>query len=76
MVSRGVRGLNSWGEGGSLALVGQLSSDGVTIKIPSGIDVLLRRPAWHHIFLIGLLKTESLSLLDQLRLTQGDESWR
>ena len=31
----------SWGESASLALVGHCSSDGVTIKIPYGIDDLL-----------------------------------
>ena len=39
----------SWGEGASLALVGHLSSDGVTIKMPYGVDVL-HRPASHPIF--------------------------
>ena len=33
--------LTSWGEGASLALVGHPSSDGVTIKIPFAVDVLL-----------------------------------
>ena len=33
--------LTSWGEGASLALVDQPSCDGVTIKIPYGVDVLL-----------------------------------
>ena len=42
--------LTSWGEGASLALVGHPSSDGVTIKIPYGVDVLLHRPASHPIF--------------------------
>ena len=46
------------------ALVG-----GVTIKTPHGVDVLLHRPASHHIFPTGLVKTESESL-DQMRLTQ------
>ena len=32
--------LTSWGEGVSLALVGHLSGDGVTIKKPYGVDVL------------------------------------
>ena len=41
--------LTSWGEGASLALVGHPSSDGVTIKMPYGIDVL-HRPALHPIF--------------------------
>ena len=31
--------LASWGEGASIALVGNPSSDGVTIKIPYGVDV-------------------------------------
>ena len=50
--------LTSWGEGASLALVGHLSSDGVTIKMPYGVDVYidqLRTPS----FLTGLVKTES-----------------
>ena len=38
----------------SLALVGQPSSDGVTIKMPYGVDVL-HWPA----FPVGLVKTES-----------------
>ena len=42
--------LNSWGEGASLALVSHPSSDGITIKIPYGLHVLLRRPASHPIF--------------------------
>ena len=33
--------LTSWGEGASLALVGHPSSDGITTKIPCGVDVLL-----------------------------------
>ena len=42
LVSRGVS-LTSWGEGASLALafVCHPSSDGITIKIPYGVDVLL-----------------------------------
>ena len=46
--------LTSWGEGVSLALVGHPSSDGVTINIPYGVDVLL-----HRSFPIGLVKNES-----------------
>ena len=34
-----VSSLMSWGEGASLALVGDTSSDGVTIKMPYGVDV-------------------------------------
>ena len=40
LVSSGVS-LTSWGEGVSSVLVGHPSSDGVTIKIPYGVDVLL-----------------------------------
>ena len=43
------------------ALVVEPSSDGVTIKMPYGVDVL-HRPASHRIFSsfpIGLVKTES-----------------
>ena len=39
--------LTSWGEGISLE---GASSDGITIKIPYGVDVLLHWPASHHIF--------------------------
>ena len=39
LVSSGAS-LTSWGEGASLALVGYPSSDGVTIKMPYGVDVL------------------------------------
>ena len=49
LVSSGVS-LTSWGKGPSLALVGHPSSDGITIKIPYGVDVLLRQPASHPIF--------------------------
>ena len=49
LVSSGVS-LTSWAEGASLTLVGHPSSDGYTIKIPYGVDVLLRRAALHPIF--------------------------
>ena len=42
----------------SLALVGHPSSDGVTIKIPYGVDVLLHPPASRPIFSYWA-KTES-----------------
>ena len=51
--------LTSWRDGASLALVGHPSNDGVTIKIPSGVDVLLYQPASHPSFPVGLVKTES-----------------
>ena len=41
--------LTSWGEGASLALVGDPSGDIVTIKIPYGVDVL-HQPGLHPIF--------------------------
>ena len=41
--------LTLWGEGTSLALVGDPSSDGVTIKMPYRLDVL-HLPASHPIF--------------------------
>ena len=44
-----VASLTSWGEGASLALVGNSSSDGITIKMPYRVDVL-HRPASHPIF--------------------------
>ena len=37
------------GKGASLALVGDPSSDGITIKIPYGVDVSLHQPALHPI---------------------------
>ena len=49
LVSSGVS-LTSWGEGASLPLVGHPSSDGFTIKITYGVDVLLHRPASQLIF--------------------------
>ena len=48
LVSSGIS-LTSWGEGASLALVGHPSSDGVTIKMLYGVDVL-HRPGLHPIF--------------------------
>ena len=42
--------LTLWGEGASLTLVGHPSSDGITIKITYGVDVLLHRPASQPIF--------------------------
>ena len=50
--------LTSWGEGASLALVDHPSNEGVTIKMPYGVDFLydqLCTPS----FPIGLVKTES-----------------
>ena len=55
--------LTSWGEGASLALACHPSSDGVTIKMPYGVDVL-HRPA----SLLCSLKLSLPLLLYQLRL--------
>ena len=66
--------LTSWGEGAPLALVGNPCSDGVTIKMHYGVDVLhcqLHTPS----FPIGLVKLNLALLLDQLRLAYGDERW-
>ena len=49
--------LTTWGKGASSALAGNPSSDGVTIKMPDGVDVL-HRPASHPSFPIGLVKSE------------------
>ena len=57
LVSNGAS-LTSSEESVSLALVGNPSSDGVTIKMPYGVDVL-HRPASHPIFSYWLVKTES-----------------
>ena len=48
LVSSGAS-LTSRGEGASLAVIGHPSSDGVTIKMPYGVDVL-HQPASHPIF--------------------------
>ena len=42
-------GLTSWGEGASITLFSHPSIDGVTIKMPYGLDVL-HQPASHAIF--------------------------
>ena len=46
--------LTSWGEGVSLAWVGQPFGDGITIIITYGVDVLLHQPPRTHQFLLGL----------------------
>ena len=48
LVSSGAN-LNSWGECASLAMVGHTSSDGITIKMPYGLDIL-NQPALHPLF--------------------------
>ena len=57
------------GGGVSLALLGHPSSDGVIIKIPYVVDVLLHRPDLApHLFLLSWLKLCLIVSLDQLRL--------
>ena len=63
--------LTSWGEGPSLALVCHPSSDGIMIKIPSGVDVLLRRPASPPSFPIGLVKTKSNFIVRPIQTCLG-----
>ena len=62
--------LTSWGEGASLALVGHPSSDGVTIKVLYGVNVL-HLPASHPIFSYWLkLNLEELWLYYQKHVNQ------
>ena len=51
--------LISWGEVGSLALLGHPFTDGITIKIPYRVDVILHQQLHTPSFLIGLVKTKS-----------------
>ena len=74
MVSSGVS-LTSWGEDASLALIGLPSSNGVMIKIPYGVDVLLIDQPRTQIVILGWLKLNLTLFLDQLRLAYGDEHW-
>ena len=53
----------SWGEGASLALVGHPSSNNVTIKLPSAVDVFLHRPASHFSFWVLVWLKLNLTLL-------------
>ena len=70
----GVQWGQGGGEGASVVLVGQRSIDGVIIKIPQGqMFDQIDQPCTLS-FPDGLVKTE-FELLDQLRLTQGDERW-
>ena len=64
-MSSGVN-LTSWGEGAFLVMAGQPSSNGVTIKIPYGVDVLLHQPCFitsHPFFHIWLVKTEYVFII-------------
>ena len=63
--------LTSWGKAASLALVGYSSSDGITLKIHYGVDVLLQLPALYPTFSFGLVKTKSDLLIDHLRPDQS-----
>ena len=48
--------LTSWGEGASLALINDPFSDGATIKMPYGVDVL-HRPATESGFIVRSVET-------------------
>ena len=50
--------LTSWGDDDSLALVGHPPSDGVTIKMPYGVDVYIDKLCTPS-FPVGLVKTVS-----------------
>ena len=65
LVSNGIS-LTLWGKGASLALIGHLSSDAVTIKIT--YEVMFCYGPCIPSFPIGFVKTES-ELLDKLRPT-------
>ena len=59
-----------WGEGASLALVGHPSSDGVTIKMPYGVDVFIDQLCTPS-FPIGLVKTESGFIVRSVETSLG-----
>ena len=61
------------GEGTSLVLVGHLSRDGITIKIPLGRCFITSTSLAPHLFLLVLLKLKLILSFDQLRLSWGDE---
>ena len=59
--------LTSWGEGASLALIGHPSSKNITIKIPYRVDVLFIDKSRTSFFPIGLVKTESDSIVRSVK---------
>ena len=56
------------GEGASLVLVVNPSSDGVTIKVPYGVRCFTLTSFAPHLFLLSWLKLNLALLLDQLGL--------
>ena len=68
--------LTSRGGGVSLALIGRPSSDGVTIKIPYGVDFHYtdQSRTQSYLFLLVWFKLNLILLLDQFTLAEGDES--
>ena len=68
--------LTSRGGGLSLALIGRPSSDGVTIKIPYGVDFYYtdQSRTQSYLFLLVWFKLNLILLLDQFTLAEGDES--
>ena len=68
--------VTSRGGGVSLALIGRPSSDGVTIKIPYGVDFYYtdQSRTQSYLFLLVWFKLNLILLLDQFTLAEGDES--
>ena len=62
MVSSGVS-LTLWGESASLALVGHPSSDGVTIKIPCRVNVLLHQCLTVYLSVFDLFLTQCIMVI-------------
>ena len=56
--------LTSWEEGAFLALISDPYSDGVTIKMPYGVDNFTSTSFAPHIFLLDWLKLNLALLLD------------
>ena len=63
--------LTSWGEGASLALIGHPSSKSITIKIPYRVDVFFIDKSRTSFFPIGLVKTESDSIVRSVKSGLG-----
>ena len=61
--------LTLWGEGTTLALVGQTSSDGIMIKMPYGVDVL--HCFFFFVFFFGLVKTKSDFIITSVETSLG-----
>ena len=72
--------LTSWGEGASLALDGHPFSDGITIKIPYGLDILLHLPLLRkdsiiHMHGLAVYVKEGLPFAQDLSLESSADSY-